>query len=161
MRWEELSDQNCSVARSLSVFGDRWTLMVLRDCFVGVKRFDNFLESLQVSRTILTDRLNKLVEHEVLEKVPYQTRPTRYNYKLTPKGLALQPLFIAMAEWGDTFYSIDGEQPIVRSHNTCGHNFKSVLTCSECGDPVNVRNVTAHINPNCKQAPGVKLKNVR
>ncbi|MEH6401944.1 MAG: helix-turn-helix domain-containing protein [Sneathiella sp.] len=157
MRWEELRNENCSIARSLSVLGDRWTLMVLRDCFVGIKRFDEFLAGLQLSRTVLTDRLNKLVEHNVLEKVPYQTRPTRYNYKLTSKGLALQPLILTMAEWGDTYYSENGEPPVIRTHHTCEKNFKSIMACSECGEPVTARNVSAYINPNCEREPGIRL----
>jgi len=157
MRWEELGEQNCSIARALSVFGDRWTLMIIRDCFLGIKRFDEFLEGLQLSRTILTDRLNRLVEHTVLEKIPYQTKPTRYDYKLTPKGLALHPLILIMAEWGDTYYAEADGVPIIRTHKTCGEDFTSKIVCSECGELVTPGAVSAYNNPECKREPAFKL----
>lgn len=147
MRWEELSEQNCSVARSLAVIGDRWTLLILRDCFIGIKRFDDFMDDLELSRTILTDRLNKLVQHDVLKKVPYQTKPTRYDYKLTEKGLALHPIVLAIVQWGDDFYAEDGKEPVLRKHKKCGHDFKLVPTCSECGETIGARDVTLRRNP--------------
>ncbi|MEP3245373.1 MAG: helix-turn-helix domain-containing protein [Sneathiella sp.] len=151
MRWEELGEQNCSIARSLAVFGDRWTLMILRNCFLGVKRFDDFLQDLSVSRTILTDRLNKLVEHGVLEKVPYQTKPTRYDYKLSHKGRDLHPIILAIAEWGDAYYAIDGEPPILRHHKSCGHDFNSKAVCSECGEVIKPHDVSARRNPKARK----------
>ena len=147
MRWEELGEQNCSIARSLAVFGDRWTLLILRDSFIGIKRFDDFMDDLNLSRTILTDRLNKLVEQGVLKKIPYQTRPTRYDYKLTEKGLALHPIIMAIVEWGDQYYAEPGKAPILRNHKKCGKDFKSVSTCSECGEEVAPRDVTLRRNP--------------
>lgn len=147
MRWEELGEEDCSVARSLSVFGDRWTLLILRDCFMGIKRFDDFMRDLELSRTILTDRLNKLVEHDVLKKEPYQIKPTRYDYKLTEKGLALHPVIMAIVQWGDAFYAENGEPPIIRTHKKCGHDFTAVTVCSECGEPVRAHDVKVRGNP--------------
>lgn len=86
MRWEELSEQPCSLARVLAILGDRWTLLVLRDCFLGVRRFDDFERSLGVTRHVLADRLKRLVEAEILAKVPYQERPLRRNTGLPRKG---------------------------------------------------------------------------
>ncbi len=151
MRWEDLGDQNCSVARSLAVFGDRWTLMVLRNCFLGVKRFDDFLRDLDLSRTILTDRLNKLVEHGVLEKIPYQVKPTRHDYRLTQKGRDLHPIIMAIVQWGDQYYAIDGEPPIIRTHTRCGKDFQSVTVCSECGEPILAHEVTVRSNPKVRK----------
>ncbi|MBL4908338.1 MAG: helix-turn-helix transcriptional regulator [Sneathiella sp.] len=148
MRWEQLGEQNCSVARSLSVFGDRWTLLILRDSFLGIKRFDDFMDDLKLSRTILTDRLNKLVEHDVLIKVPYQTKPTRYDYKLTEKGRALHPVILAIVQWGDTFYAEDGEPPVLRTHKKCGHDFQAIVVCSECSEPIKPQDVTVRVNRN-------------
>ncbi len=148
MRWEELGDEDCSVARSLSVFGDRWTLLILRDCFMGIKRFDDFMNDLKLSRTILTDRLNKLVEHGVLKKEPYQEKPTRHDYKLTEKGLALHPVIMAIVQWGDTFYAENGEPPIIRTHKKCGHDFNAVSICSECREPIHPHDVKVRGNPN-------------
>ncbi|WP_169545280.1 winged helix-turn-helix transcriptional regulator [Sneathiella aquimaris] len=147
MRWEELSEQNCSVARSLAVFGDRWTLLILRNCFLGVKRFDDFLEDLDLSRTILTDRLNKLVEQGVLKKVPYQEKPVRYDYKLTEKGLDLHSVIMAIVAWGDRHYAVDGEPPVIRTHTKCGKDFNTVTVCTECGEPVTAHDVKVRSNP--------------
>jgi len=152
MRWEELGDQNCSVARSLAVFGDRWTMVIIRNCFQGVRRFDDFLEGLTLSRTILTDRLNKLVEHGVLEKVPYQERPVRYDYRLTEKGKDLHPLIMALVEWGDKYYALDGEPPIIRTHKQCGHDCHTMTVCSVCGEEVKAHDMTVRANPNAKKA---------
>src|SRR5215471_2867844 len=87
MRWNELSEENCSMARTVSVIGDRWTLLILRDCFLRVRRFEDFQERLGITRPILANRLKKLVDEFVLVKVPYQQRPRRYEYRLTQKGL--------------------------------------------------------------------------
>jgi DNA-binding HxlR family transcriptional regulator len=91
MRWNELSEENCSMARTVSVIGDRWTLLILRDCFLRVRRFEDFQERLGITRPILASRLRKLVDEFVLVKVPYQQRPPRYEYRLTQKGLDLCP----------------------------------------------------------------------
>ena len=87
MRWEDLEKQPCSIARSLAVFGDRWTLLVLRECFMGVKKFADFQENLGISKTIVADRLKHLTDHGILEKTAYQKNPVRYKYRLTQKGL--------------------------------------------------------------------------
>src|SRR6202049_4634916 len=87
MRWNELSEENCSVARTVSVIGDRWTLLILRDCFLRVRRFEDFQERLGITRPILASRLKKLVDEFVLVKVPYQQRPVRYEHRLCAKGV--------------------------------------------------------------------------
>src|SRR5215471_9292986 len=81
--------QNCSIARALEVVGERWTLLIVRDVFLGKRRFDELQASLGIARNVLTDRLNRLVEQGILERVPYSERPERYEYRLTPKGLEL------------------------------------------------------------------------
>ena len=91
MKWNELEEERCSIARTVSVIGDRWTLLVLRDCFLGVRRFDEFLGRLGISRPMLSDRLARLVEAGVLKKVAYQEAPVRHEYRLTSKGLDLHP----------------------------------------------------------------------
>ena len=88
MRWDELEKEACSVARTVSVIGDRWTLLVLRECFLRVRRFEEFQSRLGITRHLLADRLRKLVKEGVLQKVAYQERPKRYEYKHTDKGLA-------------------------------------------------------------------------
>ncbi len=94
MKWDNIQEFPCSVARALSIVGDRWTLLILRDSFMGTKRFDKFQKQIGLSRHRLTDRLNKLVEHEILRKTPYQEKPVRYEYKLTRKGVELYPVLM-------------------------------------------------------------------
>src|SRR5271167_297807 len=99
MRWSELADERCSIARTVSVIGDRWTLLILRDCFLRVRRFDDFEARLGITRHILADRLKKLVDAGVLQKVPYQDRQLRYEYRLTQKGLDLYPVLMSIVHW--------------------------------------------------------------
>src|SRR5687767_8277023 len=98
---KDLSELECSIARTLEVVGDRWSLLILRDAMYGVKRFDDFQRDLGVARNILTERLTKLTARGVLEKVPYEQRPVRYEYKLTDKGKDLMPVLLTMMTWGD------------------------------------------------------------
>ena len=100
MKWDQLSSNWCPVARTLSILGDRWTILIVRDCFMGVTRFDGFQQSLGVTRHVLSDRLRRLVESGVLEKRPYQDRPVRYDYILTQRGIALGDILKAMRDWG-------------------------------------------------------------
>ena len=98
-------DQNCSVARALEIVGERWTLLIVRDAFLGLHRFDQFQESLGIARNVLTDRLNRLVEEGILERVRYSERPERYEYHLTPKGRDLQIAIAGLRQWGDKYLS--------------------------------------------------------
>jgi|SRR5690606_15402536 len=136
MRWEELDQQPCSLARTLSVVGDRWTLLVLRECFLGVRRFDDFEQRLGVTRHVLADRLKKLVEAGVLAKVAYQERPKREEYRLTEKGLGLHPVLMSLVQWGDRYMSGAEGPPIRHRHKACGQQMHGVLVCSECGEPL-------------------------
>ncbi|MEO0981460.1 MAG: helix-turn-helix domain-containing protein [Pseudomonadota bacterium] len=100
MKWSDLSDDICPVARTMSVLGDRWTLLIVRDCFLGLSRFDQFQSSLGVTRHVLAGRLARLVEAGLLEKRAYSERPKRYDYVLTDKGEALRPAMTALKDWG-------------------------------------------------------------
>ena len=97
--------QNCSIARALEVVGERWTLLIIRDVLLGLHRFDEFQESLGIARNVLTDRLNRLVDEGVLERVIYSERPERYEYQLTKKGLDLNIALTALRQWGDDYLS--------------------------------------------------------
>jgi DNA-binding HxlR family transcriptional regulator len=97
--------QNCSVARSLEIVGERWSLLIVRDVFLGRRRFDELQESLGISRNVLTERLKRLVDEGVLERVPYQENPPRYEYRLTPQGRDLRVVITALRQWGDTYIS--------------------------------------------------------
>jgi DNA-binding HxlR family transcriptional regulator len=141
MKWEELSGQPCSVARALAVIGDRWTLMVLRDCFLSIRRFEQFQERLGISRSIIAERLKLLVDEGVLRKDAYQQKPVRFEYRLTAKGLALHPVMMAIVHWGDEHYAGETGPPLIHRHRACGHDFHPVMTCSECGEPIGARDV--------------------
>ena len=97
--------QNCSIARALEIVGERWTLLIVRDAFLGLRRFDQFQESLGIARNVLTDRLNRLVEEGILERVRYSERPERYEYRLTRKGRELNVALAALRQWGDEYLS--------------------------------------------------------
>lgn len=143
MRWNELENEPCSVARALAVIGDRWTLLILRECFLEIRRFDTFQERLRISRTILRDRLKHLTQHGVLDRRPYQEHPPRHEYHLTERGVALQPVMLALMQWGDTYMQDDNGPPLIHTHKRCGHDFEAVMCCSECGEPVTAHTVSS------------------
>jgi DNA-binding HxlR family transcriptional regulator len=97
--------QNCSIARALEIVGERWTLLIIRDAFLGLHRFDQFQDSLGIARNVLTDRLNRLVEEGILDRVRYSERPERHEYRLTPKGRDLTITLAGLRQWGDKYLS--------------------------------------------------------
>ena len=143
MRWKDLDREDCSLARSLAAIGDRWTLLVLRDAFLGLRRFEDFENSLGIARRVLSERLAHLVSEGILAKVPYQDRPVRHEYRLTEKGLDLYPTILSLVHWGDRHYGGTEGPPVIHTHLKCGHDFRSVLTCSACGEPLTAREVRA------------------
>ncbi|MGZ5989467.1 MAG: winged helix-turn-helix transcriptional regulator [Rhizomicrobium sp.] len=150
MRWQTLAKEDCSLSRTLAVIGDRWTLLVLRDAFLRVRRFEDFEDSLKIARRVLAERLALLVDEGILKKVPYQERPVRYEYRLTEKGLDLYPAIVSLVHWGDKHYATKNGPPVLHKHLACGHDFRSVMTCSECGETVTARDVQARstrVNP--------------
>ncbi len=151
MRWDEIENQSCSIARSLSVVGDRWTLLILRECFLGVHRFEDFQQHLGMARHRLSDRLGRLVEHEVLKKVPYQDRPPRHEYRLTDKGKDLYPLMLGLVRWGDRWMDQGRGAPVIYRHQSCGHLTTPVLSCSECGKALAARDVTPLAGPGLRR----------
>jgi DNA-binding HxlR family transcriptional regulator len=147
MRWEDLDQQPCSLARTLSVVGDRWTLIILRDCFLGVRRFDDFEARLGITRHVLADRLRKLVEAGVLVKRPYQQRPRRDEYRLTEKGRDLYPVILSLVHWGDRHMADEQGPPLRHRHRTCGAYTRGILACSECGEELRPRDVDVEESP--------------
>ncbi len=101
----EYEGQVCSIARALELVGDRWTLLIVRDLVLGLTRFDEFLESLGVASNVLTDRLNRLVDEGVVERIRYSERPERFEYRLTAKGRELGLVLLALMQWGDRHVS--------------------------------------------------------
>ncbi len=138
--------QQCSIARALEVLGDRWTLLVIRDAFRGVRRFDDFQRNLGVARNVLADRLARLVDEGILERRRYQERPERFEYRFTEKGLGLWPVLMTLLQWGDRHYAAEGAPMIVR-HRDCGGEVTSHLTCARCGAELGPRDVVAEPGP--------------
>lgn len=138
----DLSAFECSVARTLDVVGDKWSLLVLRDAFYGVRRFEDFARDLGVARNVLTDRLGRLVDAGVLERRQYEERPPRWEYRLTAKGRDLLPVILTMMHWGDTWQAeVDGG-PVDLIHDDCGTATHVLAVCASCEDaltPFNVR----------------------
>ena len=145
MRWDEIGGVPCSVARALSVVGDRWTMLVLRDAFLRTRRFEDFQRQLGVTRHLLADRLRKLVEAGILEKVRYQEKPARYEYRLTEKGLDLYPIVVSLLRWGDRWMAGDDAPPLTLVHKNCGHRMHPTLVCPDCGEPLGPRDVVPEL----------------
>lgn len=141
MHWNDLDKQTCSMSRTLSVIGDRWTLLILRDCFLGVRRFDDFQGRLGVGRRLLSERLQKLVDSSILTRVVYQDGPTRHEYRLTEKGIDFYPVVLSIVHWGDVHMVGPKGRPLLHQHKTCGHTFDPVLACSECSGALDPRQV--------------------
>ena len=151
MRRTSFEDMNCSVAQCLEVVGEWWTMLIIRDLFLGVRRFDAIQERLGISRNVLTDRLEHLIAHGVVERRPYQQRPLRHDYVLTDKGRALWPVLNAMREWGDQYRAPNGP-PLDIVHTTCGHTARLVPTCSSCGEELDPRHVRARPGPGARRS---------
>jgi DNA-binding HxlR family transcriptional regulator len=143
-------DVTCSVAQCLDVVGEWWSLLIVRDAFLGVTRFDDFQARLGISRNILAQRLNRLVANEILKRVPYQDHPPRSEYRLTAKGRDLWHVVTAMRQWGDR-WAAPGGPPVETRHTACGHIVTALPTCSNCGEPLDARSVTAIPGPGASE----------
>ncbi|HVK94057.1 MAG TPA: helix-turn-helix domain-containing protein [Noviherbaspirillum sp.] len=130
----------CSVARTLQIIGDRWTFLLIREMFFGVRRFDEFQANLGIASNILTDRLQRLTEHNIIEKHLYQVRPERFEYRFTAKGRDLYASMIVMMRWGDKWLS-KGRQPLILRHRSCQHDFFAHVVCSHCREELDPRQV--------------------
>jgi DNA-binding HxlR family transcriptional regulator len=127
--------QVCSIARSLEVIGERWTLLILRDAVLGLTRFEEFQESLGIASNVLTNRLKRLCDDQVLERVPDPQRPGRPKYALTDKGRELAPALIVLMKWGDRHYPTPNGPPRLTLHTGCGGTIGPDLRCDRCGNP--------------------------
>jgi DNA-binding HxlR family transcriptional regulator len=134
--------QYCPVASTLEIIGERWTILILRDVFLGIRRFEELQRSLGVARNILQARLERLVEYGILVKRPYQERPLRHEYRLTEKGADLWPVLVSLVQWGDR-YAIEGERPMILQHRGCGGEIDDRRRCTSCGADVTVTEALA------------------
>jgi DNA-binding HxlR family transcriptional regulator len=138
--------QNCSIARTLEVVGERWTLVILREVLMGHRRFDQMAGRIGIARNVLTTRLNGLVADGILEKVAYQERPERFEYRLTDMGLDLWPVIVALLQFGDRHLAPNGP-PVVLRHKGCGGEPDTHRVCDRCGERLTARAVTAEPGP--------------
>lgn len=139
--------QICSIARALEIVGERWTLLIVRDVFLGLRRFDEIQADLGIARNVLQTRLERLVDHEILEKRPYQERPLRHEYRLTQKGLDLWPTIVSLMHWGDRYAPAAGGRPTVITHRDCGGELDDRRICARCGAQVEVTGSVAVPGP--------------
>lgn len=128
--------QDCNLARSLEVIGERWTLLIIRSALLGIRRFDGFLSQLNIARNVLSSRLHRLVEHGIMKRVPYQDKPVRYEYRLTPAGRDLTRAVIALMQWGDRNLPQDVGPPRRADHVGCEGTVQAELHCTHCGRAV-------------------------
>ncbi len=154
---KSFSEMHCSVAQCLEVVGEWWSLLIIRDAFLGVTRFDDFQARLGISRNVLNQRLAGLVQNGVLVKVPYSEHPPRHDYRLTDKGKDLWPVLTTMRQWGDKYAAPDGP-PLELVHKRCGAISQARMMCSACGEPIAARDVRAvpgpgAVEPLLRQAP--------
>lgn len=139
--------QTCSVARALEVVGERWTLLILRSAFLGVRRFDDLHEELGITRSVLTTRLERMVEEGLLKRLAYQERPVRHEYRLTAKGRELWPVLLQLMRWGDAYYPEPSGVPLIVEHARCGGQPDEHLLCERCGEPLTCFNTRPRPGP--------------
>ncbi|HEX5120143.1 MAG TPA: helix-turn-helix domain-containing protein [Pseudonocardiaceae bacterium] len=141
MQRTQFGEMACSIARTLDIFGEPWTPLILRDVWVGINRFDQIWADLGISSKVLTQRLAWLVETGVLERRQYSTHPPRHEYALTEKGTELCDVLLVMTRWGDRWLAGEAGPPVLHRHQACGHIAKVELTCPQCGDPMHAGDV--------------------
>ena len=150
MKRSSVSHLNCSIAQSLDIVGEWWTLLVLRNILMGQRRFEAIQADLGIARNILSDRLSTLVDNGVLERVKYQDSPPRYEYRLTEMGSELFDVLMTLMAWGDKWLSPDGP-PLLLVHEECGETTRPVLTCEHCGEPLTARTVKLRRGPGSRR----------
>ncbi len=136
MKWNDVGGQVCSVARAVSVLGDRWTLLFLREAFSGTTRFEDFLDGVGASRATVAERLDRLTRDGIFEQHEYQTNPVRYEYRLSEKGAALLPVVLTLQSWGDRWLGDGRGRPATLVCGSCGRETDPILVCDSCGEAV-------------------------
>ena len=143
MRHGELAEKECAIARTWAVIGERWTMMILREIFRGVTRYEDIQAKLQLGRNILSARLQMLVDEQILERKPYRQHPIRHEYILTQKGEDLYPVLLAMLRWGNK-YKV-GHPPLQLVHKPCRKTTEPVTVCDCCGEEIHRRDLRAYL----------------
>lgn len=148
MSWDDIGESVCPIARSLAVLGDRWTMLIIRELFLGTRRFDAFQAQTGMSSHLLSVRLKRLEADGIIERRLYQDRPRRYEYRLTAKGKDLHGVVLALRAWGLRWCGLDGDAgPAVRLiHTSCGGEVGSARICRHCGETINPRDIRAEFS---------------
>jgi DNA-binding HxlR family transcriptional regulator len=146
-------DQDCSAAYTLEFVGERWTLLVIRDIFAGLRRFDEIQRDLGIARNVLSSRLQRLVDEGILERRPYSLNPPRDEYFLTEKGIDLWPILITMMRWGDRNGDWPDGPPLIVLHKGCGGHMDDHFICESCGERMGARD--AYVAPGPGATPRV------
>lgn len=148
MKHADLLDQNCAIARSAGIVGERWVWVILRQAFNGARRFEDFQSGIGLARNILTERLNRLVEHGIMERRTYAEHTTRKlnEYRLTAKGRALFPVYVALMQWGNEWTGLPAA-PVELLHKPCGHRVGVRVICSDCAQDIDARDTEPVVGP--------------
>jgi DNA-binding HxlR family transcriptional regulator len=146
----------CSIARTLDVAGELWTPLILRDVWLGKRRFEEIQRNLELSRKLLADRLQTLGREGVLERRPYGERGTRHEYVLTQKGKELVPILLAIMSWGDRWTAGEAGPPKFLRHVGCGERARAEVTCSSCGEPLEAEDVRLEPGPGARIGWGTR-----
>jgi DNA-binding HxlR family transcriptional regulator len=157
MKKRTFADFSCSVARTMGVVGERWAMLIMKDVFLGVTRFDDLQRDLGIARNVLAERLESLVADGLLERRVYQQRPVRHEYLLTEKGHDLQSVLFAVVAWGDRWQSETTGPPLKLRHETCANDTIAKVVCSCCGLPLRAEEVTARGGPGGRIGAGTQV----
>jgi DNA-binding HxlR family transcriptional regulator len=149
----DYTDQVCAIAGTLELIGERWTLLIIRDAFLGIRRFEHFQRSLGIARNVLQARLERLVDAGILRRERYQERPERFEYRLTSKGIELWPVLVSLMKWGDRHLYPEGP-PVVLTHKECGGQVDDHRLCDRCGAPLEPWDVEPKLGPGATASGG-------
>src|SRR5271170_5782592 len=148
----EMSDTLCPIARSQAVIGDRWAVLIIRELFMGNRRFDSLLVQSQATPQMLSARLKRLEADGVIQRPRYMDKPLRYEYELTEMGRAFYPVILALREWGETWCKSEDEDVAVRyTHLACGHDAGVGTVCQACGEPLRREDLKSELSPSYAQ----------
>jgi DNA-binding HxlR family transcriptional regulator len=145
------SGQNCSIARTLEVVGERWSPLIVRDLLLGITRFDEIKNDLGIATNVLQTRLNRLMAEGIVIRHVYQQRPLRHEYRLTEKGLGLWPTIVALMQWGDRYAPSPGGAPMIIKHRGCDGMIDEHRICERCGERVAALSVLAAPGPGASE----------
>jgi DNA-binding HxlR family transcriptional regulator len=151
-RWTQFPLENCSIQATLEILGEKWSFLVLREVFNGVRRFADMQTRTGAPRQVLSARLTRMVDEGLLRKVPYQEpgQRRRFEYRLTQKGLDLYPILVSLMHWGDTYVNQETGPPVILTHRECGAEIGLTFVCEAGHTVASPREVTP------KEGPGAR-----